>query len=89
MDKIASDNIATASSLSVLVFNFTDMHTLSHRSALVLACSFEVNIDKPALSLTITYHLTVTQVKLPRVQIHAVMSETKSLNTSLIQVMIP
>jgi len=38
--------------------------------------------------VTITYPLTVTQIELPSVQFPTAMSDTKSLNTSLLEVMI-
>ena len=38
--------------------------------------------------MTITYLLTVTQIELPRVQFPTAMSATKSLDTSLLEVMI-
>jgi len=38
--------------------------------------------------MTITYLLTVTQIELLRVQFPTVMSDTKSLNTLLLEVMI-
>jgi len=38
--------------------------------------------------VTITYFLTVMQIQLPRVQLPTAMSDTKSLNTSLLEVMI-
>jgi len=38
--------------------------------------------------MTLTYLLTVTQIKLPRVQLPTTMSDTKSLKTSLLEVMI-
>ena len=44
MGKNASDDIATASSLYVLLLNFTIMHVLSHRSDFFPACSTKVNI---------------------------------------------
>ena len=88
MGKNACDDIATASSLYVLVFNFTNMFVMSHRSDFFLACSSKVNISEPAFYLTIIYLLTVTQVELPRVQFHTTTSDTKSLNTSFLQVMI-
>jgi len=88
MGEHANDDIATISSLYVLVFNFTNMHAMSHRSDVFLACSSEVNIYEPAFYLTIMYLLTVTQIELPRVQFPTVMSDTKSLNTSLLEVMI-
>jgi len=64
------------------------MHAMSHRSDFVLACSSKVNIEEPAFNVTITYLLTVTQIELPRVQFPTAMSDTKSLNTSLLEVMI-
>ena len=78
MGNNASDDIATTSSLYVLVFNFRNMHAMSHRSDFVLACSSKVNIQEPAFYLTITFLLTVTQVQLPRVQLPTAMSDTKS-----------
>jgi len=38
--------------------------------------------------VTITYPLTVTQIKLPTVQFPPTVSDTKSLNTSLLEVMV-
>jgi hypothetical protein len=40
----ASNDIATVWSLYALVFNFTNMHAISHRSDFFLACSSKVNI---------------------------------------------
>jgi hypothetical protein len=82
------DNIAPVSSLDAVVFNFTDMLAMSHRSDVFLACSSEVNISEPALCLTIMYSVTVTQIVLSRVQFPMVMSDTKSLYTTLPEVMI-
>jgi len=64
------------------------MHAMSHRSDFYLACSSKVNIEEPAFYVTITYVLTVTQIELPRVQFPTAMSDTKSLNTSLLEVVI-
>ena len=44
MGKNATEDIAAASSLYVLIFNFTNTHTMSHRSDFFLACSSKVNI---------------------------------------------
>jgi len=88
MGKNASDNIATASSFKVFIFNFTTMHAMSHRSDCDLACSSEVNIWELAFYPTTTYPLTVTQIELPRIQFPTAMSDTKSLNTSLLEVLI-
>jgi len=44
MGKNASDDLTTASSLYVLVFNFTNMHAMSHRSDCFPACSSKVDI---------------------------------------------
>jgi len=84
----ASNDIATISSLYAIVFNFTNMHAMSHRSDFFLACSSKVNISKPAFYLTITYPLTVTQIELCRVQFPTAMSDTKCLNSLLLEVMI-
>jgi len=79
----ASNDIATASSLYVLVFNFTNMHVMSYRSDIFLACTSKDNIYKPAFYLTIKYLLTVIQVKLRRFQFPTAISDSKSSNTSL------
>lgn len=42
--KNACDDITTASTLYVLVFNVTTIHAMSHRSDFVIACSSKVNI---------------------------------------------
>jgi len=64
------------------------MHAMSHRSDFVLGCSSKVNIQEPAFYLAITYPLTVTQIELRRVQFPTAISDTKSLYTSLLDVMI-
>jgi len=88
MGKNANDDIATVSSLYVLVFNFTNMHAMSHRSDFFLAWSSKVNIQEPAFYVTITYFLTVTQIEFLRDQFPTAMSDTKSLNTLLLEVTI-
>jgi hypothetical protein len=88
MGKNGSDDIATVSSLNVLVFNFTNMYAEPRRSDFFLACSFQVNIEEPAIYLTIMNPLIVTQIKFPRVQFPTVMSDTKSLNTWVLAVII-
>ena len=64
------------------------MHAMSHRSDFFLACNSKVNIKEPAFSLTITYPLPGTQIELPRVQLATAMSDTKSLNIPLLEVII-
>jgi len=49
--------------LYVLVFNFTNMHAMSHRSDFFLACTSKGNIEEPAVYPTIMYHLTVIHVE--------------------------
>ena len=88
MGNDASDDIATFSPLYVLVFNFTNMHAMSHRSDFFLACSSIGNIYEPAFYLTITYPLTVIQLELLRLQFPTARSDTKSPNTSFLQVII-
>jgi hypothetical protein len=83
MCKNSCDDIATVSSLYLLVFNFTTMHAMSHRSDLFLTCSSIVNNSELAFYLTITYPFTVTQIEIPRVQFPTMMSDKTSLNTSL------
>jgi hypothetical protein len=88
MGKNAPNDVATVSSLHAPVFNFTNMHVMSHRLDCFLACTSKVNISEPAFYLTITYPFTVTQIELRRVQIPTAMSDTKSLNPSFREVMI-
>jgi len=42
--KNANNDIATVSSLYVLVFNFSNMHAMSHRSDFFLTCISKANI---------------------------------------------
>jgi len=88
MGKNACDDNATASSLNVLVFNFTNMHAMCHRSDFFLASSTKVDILEPALYLTITHFVTVIHVEFPIVQFPTAMSDTKWLNTSWLEVII-
>jgi hypothetical protein len=44
MGKNASNDIATVLSLYTLVFNFTNIHAMSHKPDFFLACSSTVNI---------------------------------------------
>jgi len=64
------------------------MHAMSHRSDFFLAWSSKVNIQEPAFYVTITYFLTVTQIEFLRDQFPTAMSDTKSLNTLLLEVTI-
>jgi hypothetical protein len=64
------------------------MYAVSHRSDVFIAYSSKVNIQEPVFYLTIMCQLTVTQIVLCRVQFPTAMSDTKSLNTSLLEVMI-
>jgi hypothetical protein len=82
------DDIATALCLFVIFINFTNMHAMSHRSDFYLTYSSKGNLSERAFYQTITKLLTVTQMELPRVQFPNAMSDTKSLNTSLLEVMI-
>jgi len=88
MGQKANDDMATVTSLYALGFNFTNMHPMSHRSDFFLACSSKVYIWELAIYLSITYPLTVIRIELRRVQFPTVMSDTKSLNTSLLELMI-
>jgi len=74
--------------LFVPVFNFTNMHAMSHRSDFCLVCSSKVNIQEPPVCFTIPYLLTVSQVELHSIQTPTAMSDWKSLNTSQLEVMI-
>jgi len=71
----------------VLVYNFTNMHAMSHRSDSG-PCNCKVNIYEPAVWDIVSLPSAVFRVRLPRFLIPTAMSHSKSLNTSLLQVMI-
>jgi len=71
----------------ILVFNFTNMHALSHRSDFV-PCSRRVNIWKPAGCFSVSFLSAVFRVGFPCIIILTTTSESKSLNSSLLEVMI-
>ena len=71
----------------VLVFNLTNMHAMSHRPYF-FAWSCRVNIWEPAVGFTVSLPLAVFQVWLTRFPIPTAMSDSKSLNTSFLEVMI-
>jgi len=75
------------SSQYVLVYNFTNMYAMSHRSDF-FACSSRVDIYKPAICWTITWLLAVTRVVLSSFLIPTAMSNSQSLNTSMLEVVI-
>jgi len=70
-----------------LVFNFTNMHAMSHRSEFC-AFSCRVNIWEPAVCCTVSWPSAVFRVGLPRFQIPTAMSDLKSWNIWLLDVMI-
>jgi len=72
---------------SVLVFNFTNMHAMSYWSD-YFPCSCRVNIYKPAVGCTVSLFSAVSRVGIHSLLICTAMSDTKSLNTSLLEVMI-
>jgi len=72
---------------SVLVYNFTNMHAMTYRSDL-FPCSCRVNIEEPGVCFTVTLFSAVSPVELPSILIPTSMSDSKSLNTSLLQIMI-
>jgi len=70
----------------VFVYNFINIHAMSHRFQICLTHSSTVNIKEPAFYFTIGSHCTVSWVKLRSFAISTPMSESKSLNTMLLQV---
>jgi hypothetical protein len=76
------------SCLYISIFNFTNMHALSHRSDFYLAGSSKVNISEPADHFTIMFLLTATQIAIPSNQNSIVFSDSRSLSMSLQAVMI-
>jgi len=69
---------------SVLVSNFTNMHATSYRSDF-FGCRSRVNIEEPTFCITITLFSAVSQVRSPSFPISTTMSDSKSLNTSLLE----
>jgi len=63
------------------------MHVLSHRSD-VFACSCRVNIEEPAVCFTVSLLSAVFRVGIHTILILTAMSDSKSLDTSLREVMI-
>jgi hypothetical protein len=88
MSKNSTDDITAVSSLYAPVFNFKNMHAMSYRSDFFLACNSKVDISAAAFYMTRTNLLIVTLIEIRRVQFPTAMSDTKSLNTSLLEVMI-
>ena len=72
---------------SNLVYNFTNMHAMSYRSE-IFTCSSRVIIEEPAVCFSVSLLTAVFQVGLPSYLIPTTMSDSKSLNTSLLKVMI-
>ena len=73
---------------SVLVFNVTNMHAMPYRSD-YFPCRCRVNIWEPAVGITVSLFSAVSRVVIPSILISTAMSDTKSLNTSLLEVIIP
>jgi len=71
----------------VLVYNFTYMHAMSHRSD-CFTSSCGVKIQEPAVCFTVSLLSADFQGGLPRFLLPTAMSDSKSLNTSLLEVLI-
>jgi len=71
----------------VLVYNFTNMHAMSHRADF-FPCSCSVNIWEPAICFTVSLLSVVFRVGLPSHLIATAMLDSQSYNTSLLEVMI-
>jgi len=63
------------------------MHAMSHRSD-CFACSGRVNIKEHTVCFTVSFLSAVFRVGLPSLLIQTAMPDSKSLNTSLLEVMI-
>jgi len=72
----------------VLWYNFRNMHAMSHRSDF-FASSSRVDIEETAICCTMTLLSAVTQAVIRSFLIPAAMSDSQSLNTSMVEVMIP
>jgi hypothetical protein len=79
--------LRSQSLLSFLVYTSPNMHANSYRSDF-FACSCRVNNTEPAVCFTVSLLKAVTQVRSPSVLILTAMSYSKSLNISLLEVMI-
>jgi len=75
------------SSQSIIVYNFTYMHAMSYRSDF-FACSCIVNISEVAVCFTVLSVTPVFRVGSTSILILTTMSDSKSLNTSLLEIMI-
>jgi len=71
---------------SLLVYDFTNMHAMSYRSDF-FTWSSRVNIQEPAICFSISLLSAVFRVGLPSCLIPTAKSDSKCLNTSLLQVM--
>jgi len=71
----------------VLLYSFTNMHSMSYRSDL-FACSRKVNMLESPVCYTVTLLSTVFRVKLSSFLILTIMSDSICLNTSLLEFMI-
>ena len=63
------------------------MQCLTDRTCFM--CSSRVNISKPTCYFAIAIHLTVSRVGLPRILTPTAMLDSKSFNTTLLEVIIP
>ena len=63
------------------------MHAMSYRSGF-FTCSSSVNIKEPTVCFAVLLLPAVCRVRLPSLIIPTAMSDSKSLNTSLLEVMI-
>jgi len=72
---------------SVLVYNFTNMHAMSYRSDLFTSSS-GVNSWEPAVCDTVTWLSPVLQVGLASFLILTAISDSKSLNSTSLDVII-
>jgi len=75
------------SSQSILVYNFTNMHAMSYRSDF-FTWSYRVNISEVAICFTVWSVMPVFCIGSTSVLIRSAMSDSKSLNTSSLEVMI-
>ena len=72
---------------SFLVYNFTNMHAMSYRSDF-FACSCRVTCEEPAVCYTLTILSVVFRVKYNCFLILPAMLDSKSLNISLLWIII-
>lgn len=70
----------------VRLLNITTIHGMSHRLYYSLACSSRAIIEEPASYYMVAKLVTITQLKLCSIQFPTAMSDSNSVNSFLLEV---